>query len=125
MQLHHACSSVQPELHGFMKWTKPFTLRLHMEVKCGHVVRKPEREVIPLKAHMNHQQYRSVLALHALSDAARKALCVALLMYSTLLCIYTHGTSVTLLSRGAVPTHSRSSLLPRCQREDSPRLDLV
>lgn len=80
MQLHHACSSVQQELHGLMKWTKPFTLRLYMEVKCGHVVRTPEKEVIPLKAHMIHQQYRSVLPLHALSYPGRKALCVALLM---------------------------------------------
>lgn len=36
-----------------------------MKVKCELVVWKPEKELIPLKAHMNHQHNtRSVLSLH-------------------------------------------------------------
>lgn len=110
-----------------MELTKPFTLRLYMEIKCGHVVCEPKKKVILLRVQMNHllKQYRIVLPLYTLSYALRKALCVILLTYSMLLCICTQKTSVTPSSHGVMPSNSRSALLRQCQKEDSPRLDLI
>lgn len=127
MQLHQAYSSMQLELYGLMELTKPFTLRLYMEIKCGHVVCEPKKKVILLRVQMNHllKQYRIVLPLYTLSYALRKALCVILLTYSMLLCICTQKTSVTPSSHGVMPSNSRSALLRQCQKEDSPRLDLI
>lgn len=77
------------------------------------------------RVHMNHEQYRSKPSSHALSYAAKKGLLSFSLMHSTHLHIYRYKTSVTPPSHGVMPGNTRSSLLRRCQKEDSPHLDLV
>lgn len=71
------CNCIRPAAQcsrSFMKWTKPFTLRLHAEVKCGHVVCKPEEEVIPfLKAHDESSIQNRSVSTHPFY-AVRKAL---------------------------------------------------
>lgn len=96
-----------------------------MEVKCRHVPRKPEKEVISTKGHMNHQLYRHTLPAHTGFCEGRKALCVILFISSMPQCIYMRKTSVRASLHGAMPDYYRSAILPRCQKEDSPRLDLV
>lgn len=90
---------------------------------------KPEKELTPLKVHMNHQQCRGTLPSHALSYAAptqqRKPFmwthwCKAHT------CASTHVHNVWHQRHMArCPVISRSALQPRCQKEDSPHLDLV
>lgn len=86
------------------------------KVRSELVVGKPEWELIPVQAHVNHQQCISVFPSHTLSFAARKALLCSDVKHAA---IHVQNKCDTVVA-GSTPSNSRSSVLPWCQKQKTP-----
>lgn len=127
MQLHQACSLMLQELYGFMKRTKPFTLRLYMEVKCRHVVRKPEGKKKGCLSDDTRilDNKTGVPFLHPFLRGEESPVSNLLDLKHTTMHLHTENGVRHHRHMARCPAIPDPHSCPRCQKEDSPRLELV
>lgn len=90
-----------------------------LEVRYGHVVGKPYLYT----RIINKAEVCSLYTPSPLHDE-ESPLCNRIDLKHADMHLHAEHVCVTPVSHGTVPSNSRSAILPRCQKEDSPRLVL-